>query len=90
MASGPCRLVVDGRRFDGFSLALETDHSPAYGLLSGPVEPLKAAHGAHWAKIELKEDTLIDIGVLQVNDTGMAFVILGVDTLPEILKELAR
>jgi hypothetical protein len=90
MATGPCRLLVDGRKFDGFSLALETDRSPAYGLLTGPVQPLKAAHRARWAKVEVNEGTLIDIGVLQVNDTGMAFIMLGVDTLPEILKDLAR
>jgi len=89
MAAGRCTLVVDGRKFGGFSLALETDRSPAHGLLTGPVEPLKAAHRAQWVKVELNEGTLIDIGVLQVNDTGMAFIILGVDTLPEILKDLA-
>ena len=88
MAAGTCRLVVDGRKFDGFSLALETDRSPAYGLLSGPVEPLKAAHRARWVKVELSAGTLIDIRILQANDTGMAFVRLGVDTLPEILKDL--
>jgi hypothetical protein len=81
-------LVVDGRKFDGFSLALETDRSPAYGLLSGPVEPLKAAHRVCWVKVELNAGTLIDIRILQTNDTGMAFVVLGVDTLPEILKDL--
>jgi hypothetical protein len=80
-------LVVDGRKFDGFSLALETDRSPAYGLLSGPVEPLKAAHLARWVKVELNEGILIDVGVLQVNNTGMAYIMLGVDTLPEILKD---
>jgi hypothetical protein len=89
MATGHCKLVVDGRRFDGFRLALETDRSPAHGLLTGPVEPLKAAHRTRWAKVELNRGILIDIGVLQVNDTGMAFIILGVDTLPEILKDLA-
>jgi hypothetical protein len=40
-------------------------------------------------KVELNEGILIDIDVLRVNDTGMAFVMLGVDTLPEILKGLA-
>jgi hypothetical protein len=89
MAVGTCILVVDGRKFDGFSLALETDRSPAYGLLSGPVEPLKAAHHARWVKVELNEGILIDIGVLQINETGMAYIMLGVDTLPEILKDLA-
>jgi hypothetical protein len=88
MAAGTCRLVVDGRKFDGFRLALETDRSPAYGLLSGPVEPLKAAHHARWVKVELSAGTLIDIRILQANDTGMAFVRLGVDTLPETLKDL--
>ena len=89
MAARKCTLVFDGRKFDGFSLALETDRSPAYGLLCGPVEPLRAARRARWVKAELNKGTLIDIGVLQVNDTGMAFVMLGVDTLPEILRDLA-
>lgn len=31
---------------------------------------------------------MIDIKVLQLNETGMAFIMLGVDTLPEILKDL--
>ncbi len=81
-------MVVDGRKFDGFSLALETDRSPAYGLLSGPVEPLKAARRVRWVKVELNAGMLIDIRVLEANDTGMAFVVLGVDTLPEVLKDL--
>jgi hypothetical protein len=89
MAAGHCRLVVDGRKFDGFSLVLETDRSPAHGLLTGPVEPLKAAHRARWVKVELNEGTLIDVDILKVNDTGMAFIMLGVDTLPQILKDLA-
>jgi hypothetical protein len=37
----------------------------------------------------LNEGILIDVGVLQVNNTGMAYIMLGVDTLPEILKDLA-
>jgi hypothetical protein len=86
MAAGTCKLVVGGRKFDGFSLSLETDRSPAYGILSGAVEPLKAAHRAGWVKVELNEGTLIDIGILSINDTGKAFITLGVDTLPEILK----
>jgi hypothetical protein len=88
MAAGTCTLVVNGTNFGGFELALETDRSPAYGLLSGPVGPLKAAHCAGWAKLELRPGALIDIKVLHLNDTGMAFVMLGVDTLPEILKDL--
>jgi hypothetical protein len=88
MAIGICTLVVDGRKFAGFRLALETDRSPAYGLLSGPVGPLRAAHSAGWAKVELKPGALVDVKVLQLNETGMAFVMLGVDTLPEILKDL--
>lgn len=73
MAAGTCKLVVGGRKFDGFSLSLETDRSPAYGILSGAVEPLKAAHRAGWVKVELNEGTLIDIGILSINDTGKAF-----------------
>ena len=88
MAAGICTLVVNGTKFGGFKLVLETDRSPAYGLLSGPVGPLKAAHCAHWAKVELRPGTLIDIGVLQVNETGMAFVMVGLNTLPEIMKGL--
>ena len=52
-------------------------------------EPLKTAHRVCWVKVELNAGTLIDIRILQANDTGMAFVRLGVDTLPEILKDLA-
>ena len=81
-------MVVNGTKFGGFKLVLETDRSPAYSLLSGPVGPLKATQCAGWAKVELRPGALIDIKVLQLNETGMAFVMLGVDTLPEILKEL--
>jgi hypothetical protein len=88
MAAGTCTLVVNGTKFGGFKLVLETDRSPAYGLLSGPVGPLKAAHCAGWAKVELRPGALIDIKVLQLNETGMAFIMLGVDTLPEIMKDL--
>ena len=84
MATGTCKLVVDGGTFEGFSLALETDKAPAYGVLSGPIELLKAAHRAGWVKVELSEGTLIDIGIVQVSSTGMAFIILSADTLPEI------
>jgi hypothetical protein len=84
VAAGTCKLVVDAGKFEGFTLALETDRSPAYGVLSGPIELLKAAHRAGWVKIELSEGTLIDIGIVQVSNTGMAFIILSVDTLPEI------
>jgi hypothetical protein len=55
MARGTCKLVVDGGKFEGFNLTLETDKSPAYGVLSGPIEPLKAAHRAGWVKVELSE-----------------------------------
>jgi hypothetical protein len=54
-----------------------------------PGRAVEGCHHARWVKVELNEGTLIDIGVLQVNDTGMAFIMLGVDTLPEILKDLA-
>ena len=81
-------MVVNGRKFGGFKLVLETDRSPAYGLLSGPVELLKTANCAGWAKVELRPGTLLDIKVLQVNETGMAFIMLGVDTLPEIMRDL--
>jgi hypothetical protein len=84
VAAGTCKLLVDGGKFDGFSLALETDTSPAYGVLSGPIEILKAAHRAGWVKVELSEGILIDIGIVQVSNTGMAFIILSVNTLPEI------
>jgi hypothetical protein len=82
-------LILSCRhQLSSLALVLETDRSPAYGLLSGPVGPLKAAHCAHWAKVELRPGTLIDIGVLQVNETGMAFVMVGLNTLPEIMKGL--
>jgi hypothetical protein len=68
VATGTCKLVVDGGKFEGFSLALETDKAPAYGVLSGPIELLKAAHRAGWVKVELSEGTLIDIGIVQVSN----------------------
>jgi hypothetical protein len=90
MAAGTCKLIVGGQQFEGFRLSLETDRSPAYGILSGMLEPSKDAHLAAGVKVELDEGTLIDIRVLSVIDTGKAFIKLGVVTLPDILLNFVR
>jgi hypothetical protein len=77
IAAGYCVLIIDGKRLDKFSFAIEVmdgSNPPSYGLLSGPVETLKRAATAGQVLIELGDGLILDARVLQVNQTGIALV----------------
>jgi uncharacterized protein YjiS (DUF1127 family) len=86
-AAGTCVLIIDGRRADHFELSIPVgvDHQ-VFAFLSGPVQTLKQARRARRLQLELSDGTLLDIGLSQVNDAGIALIMVDPQTIPVALR----
>jgi hypothetical protein len=73
--AGRCVLVLDGKRFEDITYAVEWNGGPlAFGFLSGPVEILRKARMARRVNLELSDGTSLPATMLQVSDAGMALL----------------
>jgi hypothetical protein len=86
-AVGTCVLIIDGRRSGHFELSVPVGvDQQVYAFLSGPVQTLKQARGSRRLQLELSDATLMDIGILQVNDTGIGLIMIDPRTIPAALR----
>jgi ligand-binding sensor protein len=86
-AVGTCVLIIDGRRSGHFELSVPVGvDQQVYAFLSGPVRILKQAQRSRQLQLELSDATLVDIGLLQVNDTGIGLIMMDPRTIPAPLR----
>jgi len=77
--AGPCVLILDGRRLEHCTCALEGDSgygSKRYGFLSAPPEMLRAAKTAKLVEIELSAKPPQAVSILHITDIGLALISL--------------
>ena len=77
--AGKCVLIADGRRVEDAACAIdveEGDNPQAYGFLSAPYGVLRVAQLARRVQVELADGRIIEIGLLQVHQTGIALIAL--------------
>jgi hypothetical protein len=75
--AGSCVLIVDGRRVDHCTCALENNsgnNRRRYGFLSAPPEVLRAAKTAELVEMKVTEQPAQAISILHVTDMGLALI----------------
>jgi hypothetical protein len=86
-AAGTCVLIIDGRRSDHFEVSAPVGVDlQVFAFLSGPVQTLKQARAARRLQLELSDGTVVDIALSQVNDAGIALIMLDPRTIPVALR----
>ena len=80
-------LIIDGRRSDHFELSVPVGVDlQVFAFLSGPVQTLKRAQRARRLQLEVSDGTLLDIALSQVNDAGIALIMIDPGTIPAALR----
>lgn len=72
-----CSLIVNGTALADFSCVIELPdkaEGQSFGFLSGPIDQLKAAQIAKRIQVDLGHGEIVDIRILQVNDSGIALI----------------
>jgi len=86
-AAGTCVLIIDGRRSDHFELSVPVGVDfQVVAFLSGPIQTLKKAQRAWRLQLEVSDGTLLDIALSQLNDAGIALVMIDPRTIPAALR----
>jgi hypothetical protein len=85
--AGTCVLIIDGRRSDHFELSVPVGVDfQVFAFLSGPIQTLKRAQRAWRLQLEVSDGTLLDIALSQLNDAGIALVVIDPRTIPAALR----
>ena len=80
-------LIIDGRRSDHFELSVPVGVDfQVFAFLSGPIQTLKKAQRAWRLQLEVSDGTLLDIALSQLNDAGIALVMIDPRTIPAALR----
>ena len=80
-------LIIDGRRSDHFELSVPVGVDfQVFAFLSGPIQTLKKAQRAWRLQLEVSDGTLLDILLAQVNDAGIALIMIDPRTIPAALR----